>query len=191
MDLARARIEVDAAHDAVTRQEEMARTGVGREVERIAAKHRLAESKAALAHAQKAVSRLGPNSGGMVTVTAPIAGTILRRMTTVGAQVEPGGDPLLEIGNPEALWVVAEVFCAGPPCMSASTPRSPASPPAARPRGLEGLARVRRRPGIVEGTSRASACSSTASGWSAELGRRRHPCKVRSRRDTSDCGGYT
>ncbi|MCY1060309.1 efflux RND transporter periplasmic adaptor subunit [Nannocystis sp. SCPEA4] len=110
MDLARARIEVEAANDAVARQEEMAAKGVGREVERIAAKHRLAESKAALSHAQKAVSMLGPNSGGMVTVTAPIEGTILRRLTTVGAQVEPGGDPLLEIGNPEALWVVAEVF---------------------------------------------------------------------------------
>lgn len=110
MDLARARIEVEAASDSVARQEEMATKGVGREVERIAAKHRLAESRAALSHAQKAVSMLGPNSGGMVTVTAPIEGTILRRLTTVGAQVEPGGDPLLEIGNPEALWVVAEVF---------------------------------------------------------------------------------
>ncbi|MCY0986743.1 efflux RND transporter periplasmic adaptor subunit [Nannocystis sp. ILAH1] len=110
MDLARARIEVDAANDAVKRQEDMATKGVGREVERIAAKHRLAEAKAALVHAQKTVNMLGPNSGGMVTVTAPIEGTILRRLTTVGAQVEPGGDPLFEIGNPEALWVVAEVF---------------------------------------------------------------------------------
>ncbi|MFY0539153.1 efflux RND transporter periplasmic adaptor subunit [Nannocystis pusilla] len=110
MDLARARIEVDAANDAVKRQEDMATKGVGREVERIAAKHRLAEAKAALTHAQKTVNMLGPNSGGMVTVTAPIEGTILRRLTTVGAQVEPGGDPLFEIGNPEALWVVAEVF---------------------------------------------------------------------------------
>jgi cobalt-zinc-cadmium efflux system membrane fusion protein len=110
MDLARARIEVEAAQDAVARQDEMFQKGVGREVDRIAAKHRLAESKAALTHAQKTVGMLGPNSGGMVTVTAPIEGTVLRRLTTVGAQVEPGGDPLLEIGNPEALWVVAEVF---------------------------------------------------------------------------------
>ncbi|MDC0669388.1 efflux RND transporter periplasmic adaptor subunit [Nannocystis radixulma] len=110
MELARARIEVQAANDAVTRQEDMAKKGVGREVEQIAAKHRLAEARASLTHAQKTVSMLGPNSGGMVTVTAPIEGTILRRFTTVGAQVEPGGDPLLEIGNPEALWVVAEVF---------------------------------------------------------------------------------
>lgn len=110
MELARARIEVQAAEDAARRQDDMADKGVGREIERVAARTRLAEAKAALVHAQKAVGMLGPNSGGMVTVTAPIAGTILRRLTTVGAQVEPGGDPLLELGNPQALWVVAEVF---------------------------------------------------------------------------------
>lgn len=110
MDLSRARIEVQAAADAVARQDDMFAKGVGREIERTAAKHRLAEARASLTHAQKTVGMLGPNSGGMVTVTAPIEGTILRRLTTVGAQVEPGGDPLLELGNPEALWVVAEVF---------------------------------------------------------------------------------
>ncbi|PCC68514.1 HlyD family secretion protein [Nannocystis exedens] len=53
---------------------------------------------------------LGPSRPGPVTVVAPIDGTALRRYATVGAQVEPGGAPLLEIGDKTALWVVADVF---------------------------------------------------------------------------------
>jgi cobalt-zinc-cadmium efflux system membrane fusion protein len=41
---------------------------------------------------------------------APIEGTVISRHATVGAVAQPGGDPLIEIGNPTALWVVAEVF---------------------------------------------------------------------------------
>jgi cobalt-zinc-cadmium efflux system membrane fusion protein len=41
---------------------------------------------------------------------APIEGTVIARHTTVGAVAQPGGDPLIEIGNPSSLWVVAEVF---------------------------------------------------------------------------------
>ncbi|MDC0669393.1 efflux RND transporter periplasmic adaptor subunit [Nannocystis radixulma] len=110
MELARARIEVDTARDQLERQNQMQKQGVGREYERVAAQHRLAEAQASLQHAQKAVSLLGKSSGGTVVVEAAIEGMVLRRFTTVGAQVEPGGDPLIEIGNPEALWVVAEVF---------------------------------------------------------------------------------
>lgn len=110
MDLSRARIEVQTARDQLARQTEMARKGVGREYERVLAEHQLAEAQAALRHAQKAVSLLGRSSGGTVIVESQIDGTVLRRYTTVGAQVEPGGDPLIELGNEEALWVVAEVF---------------------------------------------------------------------------------
>ncbi|MCY0986748.1 efflux RND transporter periplasmic adaptor subunit [Nannocystis sp. ILAH1] len=110
MELARARIEVETAKDQLERQNQMAKQGVGREYERVAAQHRLAETQASLQHAQKAVSLLGKSSGGTVVVEAAIEGMVLRRFATVGAQVEPGGDPLIEIGNPNALWVVAEVF---------------------------------------------------------------------------------
>jgi cobalt-zinc-cadmium efflux system membrane fusion protein len=41
---------------------------------------------------------------------APIDGTVIARHATVGAVAQPGGDSLIEIGNPAALWVVAEVF---------------------------------------------------------------------------------
>jgi cobalt-zinc-cadmium efflux system membrane fusion protein len=37
-------------------------------------------------------------------------GTVIARRASVGSAVEPGGDPLIEIGNPNALWVIADVF---------------------------------------------------------------------------------
>jgi len=110
MELSRARIEVQTAKDQLERQTQMVQKGVGREYERVLAEHQLAESQATLRHAQKAVSLLGRSNGGTVVVEAEIDGTVLRRYATPGAQVQPGGDPLLELGNPSALWVVAEVF---------------------------------------------------------------------------------
>jgi len=110
MELARARIEVSSEREQLARQEEMSRNGVGREYERVLAGHRVSEAEALLRHAKKAVSLLGKNANGVVVVAAAIDGTVLRRVTTLGAQVEPGGDPMIELGNPNALWVVAEVF---------------------------------------------------------------------------------
>lgn len=109
-DLARTRIELQTARATLARQEQMLKSGVGREYEKVQAAQQVAELEAELRHAQKAVSLLGKSSGGTVVVQAQIEGTILRRYTTLGAQVEPGGDPLVEIGNPNNLWVVAEVF---------------------------------------------------------------------------------
>jgi cobalt-zinc-cadmium efflux system membrane fusion protein len=110
MDLARARIELDAAKDNDERQTQMVAKGVGREYEKVLAKHQVDEVQAQLRHAQKAVSLLGKSTGGTVVVTSQIEGTVLRRYATPGAQVTPNDAPLVEIGNPNDLWVVAEVF---------------------------------------------------------------------------------
>ncbi len=110
MDLARARIELTAAKDNYERQSQMVAKGVGREYEKVIAQHHMEEVQAQLRHAQKAVSLLGKSSGGTVIVTAQIEGTVLRRYATPGAQVTPNDEPLVEIGNPKDLWVVAEVF---------------------------------------------------------------------------------
>ena len=110
MDLARARIELTAAKEHYDRQTVMVSQGVGREFEKVVAKHRMEEAQALLRHAQKAVSLLGKSSGGTVIVSAQIDGTVLRRYATLGAQVTPNDEPLVEIGNPKNLWVVAEVF---------------------------------------------------------------------------------
>ncbi len=110
MDLSRAKIELAAARDTYERQSQMVEKGVGREFEKVMAKAAVDELQAKLVHAQKAVSLLGRSSGGTVVVTAQIDGTVLRRYATLGAQVTPNDEPLVELGNPNDLWVVAEVF---------------------------------------------------------------------------------
>jgi len=108
--LATAIAEHDAAVQEVARQDAMGTSGVGVDSERVAAKARLAQTDAELARAQTTVAILGGGGGSTVVLRAPIEGTVISRHTTVGAVAQPGGDPLIEIGNPTSLWVVAEVF---------------------------------------------------------------------------------
>lgn len=109
-ELARARVELTAAKGVLARQEEMLAKGVGREYEKVAAEMRVADGEERLRAAKRDVSLLGKSFGGTVIVTSQIEGTVLRRSATVGAQVDPDGEPLFEIGNPNDLWVVADVF---------------------------------------------------------------------------------
>jgi len=108
--LAAATAEHDAAVQEVARQDAMAKSGVGVESERVAVQARLRQTEAELARAQTTVAILGGGGGSTVVLRAPIEGTVIARHTTVGAVAQPGGDPLIEIGNPASLWVVAEVF---------------------------------------------------------------------------------
>src|SRR5262249_9631465 len=108
--LASATAEHDAAVQEAARQDTMARSGVGVESERVTAQSRLRQSEAELARTQTTVAMLGGGGGPTVVVRAPIEGTVIARHATVGAVAQPGGDPLIEIGNPTSLWVVAEVF---------------------------------------------------------------------------------
>jgi cobalt-zinc-cadmium efflux system membrane fusion protein len=109
-ELARAKVELTAVTASLRRQEEMLAKGVGREYEKIAAEMQVRDAKERVKAAKRDVGLLGTSFGGTVIVTSQIDGTVLRRNATVGAQVEPGGDPLFEIGNPKDLWVVADVF---------------------------------------------------------------------------------
>ncbi|HEX3765626.1 MAG TPA: efflux RND transporter periplasmic adaptor subunit, partial [Kofleriaceae bacterium] len=108
--LAAATAEHDAAVQETARQDAMARSGVGVETERVTAQAHLRQSEAELARAQTTVGMLGGGGGPTVVVRAPIDGTVIARHATVGAVAQPGGDPLIEIGNPSSLWVVADVF---------------------------------------------------------------------------------
>ncbi|HEY6172873.1 MAG TPA: efflux RND transporter periplasmic adaptor subunit, partial [Kofleriaceae bacterium] len=67
-------------------------------------------SDAELARTQSTVALLGTGGGPTVVLRAQIDGTVIARHATVGAVAQPGGDPLIEIGNPTSLWVVADVF---------------------------------------------------------------------------------
>jgi cobalt-zinc-cadmium efflux system membrane fusion protein len=107
---AAAQAEHDAAKREVARQEQMATTGVGVDSERSAAQAKLRQSEAELARAQTTAGILGGGGGSLIVLRAPIDGTVIARSATVGSAAEPGGEPLIEIGNPSAVWVVAEVF---------------------------------------------------------------------------------
>lgn len=109
-ELARARVELSATTAAFQRQSEMVAKGVGREYEKVAAEMAVRGAEERVRAAKRDVSLLGKSFGGTVIVTSQIEGTVLARHASVGAQVDPEGDPLFEIGNPKDLWVVADVF---------------------------------------------------------------------------------
>ncbi|MCX5742051.1 MAG: efflux RND transporter periplasmic adaptor subunit [Proteobacteria bacterium] len=108
--LATAHAEHDAAAQELARQDTMIGAGVGIESERAAARARLRQNDAELARAQTTVGLLGDGSGSTFTLRAPIAGTVIARRATVGSVAQPGAEPLVEIGDPSALWIVADVF---------------------------------------------------------------------------------
>jgi membrane fusion protein, heavy metal efflux system len=109
-ELAAARVELAAAKSTLTRQQEMLAKGVGREYEKVTAEMAVRAAQERVRGAKRDVGLLGKSYGGTVIVASQIDGTVLRRNATVGAQVDPEGDPLFEIGNPKDLWVVADVF---------------------------------------------------------------------------------
>jgi len=108
--LSTARAAQREARAAVERQNRMLEQGVGTEREQLEAERRLAEAEAERARAQAAVRFVGNNNGTTVLIRSPITGTVVSRNATVGAAVESGGEPLMEVGDPSELWVVADVF---------------------------------------------------------------------------------
>jgi len=98
------------AKAAFERQLHMLRQGVSTERERLEAERSLMSTEAELTRAQAEVRFLGSQQGTMVVLRSPIAGTVVSRNATIGGAAEPGGEPLVEVGNPSELWVVADVF---------------------------------------------------------------------------------
>jgi cobalt-zinc-cadmium efflux system membrane fusion protein len=84
--------------------------GVGTERERDESQARLAELEAEVARARTVVGFVGRGRGADVVLRSPIAGAVLARAVNVGAAVEAGGEPLVEVGDPTACWIEAEVF---------------------------------------------------------------------------------
>src|SRR5262249_53575609 len=109
-ELAHARAEMQSAQEQLKRQIDMLQRGVGLEVEKFEAEIHLKEAQAELERASKVAAAFGDGSGETFIIGAPIGGTILHIAASAGATVEPGGQSLVEIGDPSALWVVAEVF---------------------------------------------------------------------------------
>lgn len=107
--LAQAQAATTAAEAASRRQAEMVTRGVGLEVERTEAEARAQQARAELARARQSVALLGPGTGDRVELRAPTPGAVVDVDARPGAVVEAGGGPLVEVGDPGRLWVVADV----------------------------------------------------------------------------------
>jgi cobalt-zinc-cadmium efflux system membrane fusion protein len=92
------------------RNVEMIEKGVGLEIERQEAAARLKEARAEHDRARQTVNLLGAGQGSHVTVRAPSDGIVMAIRVAVGATVAPGGDALLELGDPSRLQIVAQVL---------------------------------------------------------------------------------
>jgi len=107
--LAAARAALRDAQAGLDRQQRMMKEGVGIERERLEAEYHLTAAQAEADRAEATAGLVGDGHGAELVVRSPIAGTVIGLKTSVGAAVEPGGEPLLEVGDPEAVWIVADV----------------------------------------------------------------------------------
>jgi cobalt-zinc-cadmium efflux system membrane fusion protein len=107
--LEQARIRLRVAEEALARQTEMAKRGVGLEAERFEAEMKAREARAEAERAERNAALAGAGQGTRIRVAAPVAGIVVSVKVTVGATVQPGGEALVEVGNPRGLWVIADV----------------------------------------------------------------------------------
>jgi len=98
------------ARSALDRQNRMLQQGVGTERDRIAAETRVSELEAELTRVQADVAFVGVGTGTSVVVRSPISGNVISRRATVGMTVAKGSEPIVEIGDASAIWIVADVF---------------------------------------------------------------------------------
>lgn len=98
------------AESVYRRNVEMIEKGVGLEIERQESEARLKEARAEHERAQQTVNLIGAGQGSRVTVRAPSDGIVMAIRVAVGATVAPGGEALLELGDPTRLQVVAQVL---------------------------------------------------------------------------------
>jgi HlyD family secretion protein len=124
-DVARARTARDRARQQADRAASLAKAGAlareeleARQAELDAAEAVLRAAEFARSQAQHEVSaaraRLAPpgaSGAGDVAVTAPAGGVVLRRYRE-SQRVVPAGEPLVEIGNPDELEIVADFLSA-------------------------------------------------------------------------------
>lgn len=108
-DFSRAKAELIRTEDRYRRQEQMQRTGVGLEMERQEAEADLREARAEYEHSLNDLRLIGDGMAEEVVVRAPMASSVLHSHASVGAMLERGS-PLFDLGEPSALWIVADVF---------------------------------------------------------------------------------
>lgn len=110
-ELAATQTELESALAEARRTSDMLTRGAGSERERRAAELHVAELEIQQARSRTQVAIVGSGAGGVVTLRAPMTGVVLRRRAAIGMSVGPDdAGPLLEIGDPDALGVTADVF---------------------------------------------------------------------------------
>lgn len=107
--LEQAAARLGAAESLYRRVIETIEKGVGLEFERQESEAKVKEARAEHERARQAVALIGEGRGSLVTVRAPTNGVVMSIRVAVGATVAPGGEPLLELGDPSLLQVVAQV----------------------------------------------------------------------------------
>lgn len=98
-----------SAESVFKRQVEMVAKGVGLEFERQEAESKLKEARSEHERARQAAGLIGAGQGIRFTVRAPADGVVMAIRAAVGATVAPGGEALVELGDPSRLQVVAQV----------------------------------------------------------------------------------
>jgi cobalt-zinc-cadmium efflux system membrane fusion protein len=98
-----------SAEQHYKRQVEMMEKGVGLEIDRQDADARLKDARAEHERARHAAALIGGGQGSRVTLKAPSDGVVMVIRAAVGAAVAPGGEALVELGDPARLQVVAQV----------------------------------------------------------------------------------
>lgn len=111
-DFDRARNAMRAAETEHKRQERLHERGIGVEANLYAAQVALADARSEFDSLKQAVEFVGPveDSPSTAVVNAPVGGMILSLAASPGATVGLGDDSVMEIGDPDALWAVAEVY---------------------------------------------------------------------------------
>lgn len=107
--LTQAQARLAVAQDLLRRQDDMMARGIGVEVERYAANAALNEARAEVTRARQSATMAGQGAGERLVLRAPNAGVVLAIRARAGAVVEPGGEALVDVGDPARLWVVADV----------------------------------------------------------------------------------
>ena len=107
---ASAGVELQLARLELARQRSMLDKGVGIASETAAAQARVDALALESQRAGRAAAFVGGGSQDTLVLRSPRAGVVVSRAATVGQTAEPGGESLFTIGDPSALWVVADVF---------------------------------------------------------------------------------
>ncbi|KAB2911538.1 MAG: efflux RND transporter periplasmic adaptor subunit [Kofleriaceae bacterium] len=107
--LAAADARVENAEITYKREQDLHAKGVSSEKDMLAAKQALEEARAERRAAAAALGVVGGGkSGSGYTLTAPIAGTVIRRTATIGHMVEVD-EALFEIVDTSAMWAEVDV----------------------------------------------------------------------------------